>query len=94
MHEIQISPVAEAVQIRLDSLNRELGLESQERIEAKGGVIEIATAGAVFETAIFILLTAKKGLQQIGGVTEELGRQAGDLEHFKAQTHEGVKGNQ
>ena len=75
------------MQIRGRFLGRHLFLQRDQRIQTEDGVIEIACAGAVLETAIRIGVGAQERRDEIARLTQLLGRQPGDLQHLESQTH-------
>src|SRR5439155_25009513 len=62
-------------------------IKGQQSVDAEHGVIKIAPTRAVLESTILILLAEKKGAHQSRGVSEELRRQPGDLQHFQPHAH-------
>jgi hypothetical protein len=57
--------------------------------EGEDGVVEIGPAGAVAGAAFGRELAAKEIADEIGGVAEEAGGEAGDLEELEAERQDG-----
>ena len=86
VHEIQTRGITGA-QVRRRLLGGHVFLQRDERIQTEDGVIEIADAGAVLETAIRVGVGAQERRDEIARLTQLLGRQPGDLQHLESQTH-------
>src|SRR5207249_9757876 len=86
MDEVQVG-LREPAQVRGGEIDMKLFLQCDERVETEDGVVEIARACAILEAAIRIEAAAQKGGDQIPRLTQLLGRQPGDLQHFEPQTH-------
>src|SRR5689334_14538509 len=56
-------------------------------LQAEDGVVQVALAAAIGESAIGQELTRQELPHQIACVTEQIRRQPGDLQHFESQTH-------
>src|SRR5438132_11605536 len=92
MNKIQSLTAPECVQIKFGPLNDLSGLwavdcKGTESFQSKDSVIEIALALPVFESAIRILLSEEKGLNQVRRISEQPWPQPRHLEHLQAKAH-------
>src|SRR5687767_996058 len=87
MDEVEIFTGAEALQIATHFIAIKFRLECEQSFQAKDRVIKIAAPGAVFESAVLVLLRVIKAADEIGRIAQQFRREPRDLQHLKAQAH-------
>jgi hypothetical protein len=87
VHEVQPVAVPEATKVRGDADSRHLGLQGDEAFDAEDGVVEVALARAILETAVRVQPPGEERRDETGGLTELLRREPRHLQHFEPQTH-------
>ena len=87
MNEVKTLSVAERSQVLRGFGCRDIFAESQQGLQAEDGVIDVGTAGAISEAAAGLQLAGNELLYKAAGISEQLGRESRDLQHFESQTH-------
>ena len=87
MHEVETVAIAEAPEIVGGFAKRRIAAKREEGLQPEHRVVKVAVPAAIRETAAGKLLTGEELPDQVAGVTEQIRRQPGDLQHFESQTH-------
>src|SRR5262249_112076 len=86
VHQVETLAGAEPLKVSAGLGERRVLAQGEEAFQAEHRVVEVACAAAVRESAVGKMLAAGELANKAAGVTEEIRRQPGDLQHFESQT--------
>jgi len=86
VHEIEVLALTKTADESI-CRRRTCCLKCHQSLQTKDGIVKVTAAHPVLKPSLFRHLAQEERLHQIDGLTQELGSESGDLQHFKPYAH-------